>query len=125
MQIERIERILVRVPFREPHVQAMGRRSGDWSLVELCKVKADNGLLGWGETVVYYTWAAVTQAAVERALTRNPFELLWDDTLGAGLQMALWDLCGKHAGAPAHRLLGPQCREACPLSYWCMDMAAE
>jgi L-alanine-DL-glutamate epimerase-like enolase superfamily enzyme len=125
MQIERIERILVRVPFREPHVQAMGRRSGDWSLVELCKVKADNGLVGWGETVVYYTWAAVTQAAVERALTRNPFELLWDDTLGAGLQMALWDLCGKHAGAPAHRLLGPQCREACPLSYWCMDMAAE
>ena len=125
MVIERIERILVRVPFREPHVAAMGRRGGDWSLVELCKIIADNGLVGWGETIVYYTWAAVTEAAVQRALGRNPHDLLWDDSLGAGLQMALWDLCGKHAGVPAHRLLGHRCREAAPLSYWCMDMAAE
>jgi L-alanine-DL-glutamate epimerase-like enolase superfamily enzyme len=125
MLIERVERILVRVPFRAPHVQAMGRRSGDWSLVELCKVNADNGLTGWGETIIHYTWAAVTHAAVDRVVGQNPYDLLWDDTLGAGLQMALWDLCGKHAGVPAHRLLGRRCRDAAPLSYWCMDMPAE
>jgi len=124
MRIERVERFLVRVPFRDPHVQAMGRRSGDWSLVELCKVIADHGLTGWGETIIHYTWSAVTDSAVDRAVGQNPYALLWDDSLGAGLQMALWDLCGKHAGVPAHQLLGRRCRDAAPLSYWCMDMPA-
>src|SRR5579864_5908374 len=117
MRIARIERVLVRVPFHPAHVIAMGRRSGDWSVVELCHVFADNGGEGWGETVIYYTWSTVSEAAVRRAVGSNPYDLLWDDALGAGLQMAVWDLCGRDAGVPAHRLLGRQCRDACPISH--------
>ena len=41
----------------------------------------------------------------------NPFDHLWDDSLGSGLQMALWDLAGKLADAPCHRLPGQSVRE--------------
>lgn len=125
MKIERVERMMVRVPFHPSHVAPMGRASGDWSLVELCRVTTDSGETGWGETIVHYTWAKVTDATADSVLGRNPFSLLWDDTLGAGLQMALWDLCGKAAGVPAYQLLGRKVRDECPLSYWCMDMAPE
>ena len=36
---------------------------------------------------------------------RNPAELLGDDSLGAGLQMALYDVVGKALEVPAYRLL--------------------
>ena len=47
---------------------------------------------------------------------------MWDDSLGAGLQMALFDAVGKTLGTPAYRLLGTKVREFCPLSWWAMDM---
>ena len=47
---------------------------------------------------------------------------MWDDSLGAGLQMALFDAAGKLAGVPVYRLLGQKVRSWCPVSFWDHDM---
>ena len=100
----------------------MRRGLADWALSELCKVTTDTGLVGWGETLPHYTWGVVTDAGVERAMGANPAELLWDDSLGAGLQQALFDVVGKSLGVPVHRLMGSAVRARCPLAWWCYDM---
>jgi len=48
----------------------------------------------------------VTDAAVARVQGKAPAECMWDDSLGAGLQMALFDLAGKAAGVPEGPGLG-------------------
>ena len=50
---------------------------------------------------------------------------MWDDSLGAGLQMALFDAAGKAAGVPCYRLLGQKVREWCPISWWWIDMSPD
>lgn len=100
----------------------MRRGLAEWALSELCKVTTDTGLVGWGETLPHYTWGVVTDASVERAVGANPADLLWDDSLGAGLQQALFDLVGQSLGVPVHRLLGSAVRARCPLAWWCYDM---
>ena len=67
----------------------------NWSILELCRVETDTGHVGWGETVIHYTWSRVTDQAVERVVGNSPAELMNDDSLGAGLQMALFDVVGK------------------------------
>jgi L-alanine-DL-glutamate epimerase-like enolase superfamily enzyme len=62
---------------------------------------------------------------VERVKGRNVFELLWDDALGCGLQMAAWDAAGKQAGVPCHALFGPKVRDGAPISWWCLDFSPE
>ena len=51
-----VEQILLLVPFSEHHDLHMTRLSGDWRLVEVCRIHTDSGLTGIGETVVEYTW---------------------------------------------------------------------
>ena len=60
------------------------------------KVETDAGITGWGETIQNYTWGRVR--AHERVMGQSPFATMWDDFLGAGLQMALFDAAGKLAG---------------------------
>jgi L-alanine-DL-glutamate epimerase-like enolase superfamily enzyme len=83
-------------------------------------------LVGYGETILHYTWGRVPDEAVDRVKGRNPAEFLGDDTLGAGLQMALYDLVGKVLGVPAYRLFNlPRVRAWCPISWWNIDMSPE
>lgn len=126
LKVTKVERITVDVPFRPLPAKNMARdSSGDWTLVEVCKVTTNAGLVGWGETIVNYTWARVSEDAIQKVLGQNPFEFLWDDSLGAGLQMALWDLAGKALGVPCFRLLGTKIRDWCPIAWWCIDMPPE
>lgn len=125
LEVASVERILVDVPFRERAGWHMSRQQAYWSVSELCKVTLKNGVVGWGETIPFYTWGRVTEEACQRVIGRNALELLWDDSLGAGLQMALWDAIGRTLGVPCHALLGPKVREACPISWWCIDMPPE
>lgn len=125
MKITQVERILLDVPFVERVAHHMNRYLSSWSVVEVCKVTTDTGHIGYGETIVNYTWGRVSPQKVEQAQGKNPFDLLWDDSLGAGLQMALYDLCGKIAGVPCYRLLGPKVRDRCPISWWAIDMPPE
>ena len=125
MTITDVEQILLLVPFNEHHDLHMTRLSGDWRLVELCRIHTDSGLSGIGETVVEYTWGRPPDDLKERLIGSDPHRHLWDSTLGAGPEMALWDLVGKSAGVPVHRLLGEQVRSRVPISWWCLDMSPQ
>ncbi|MDQ6832802.1 MAG: enolase, partial [Chloroflexota bacterium] len=114
MRITEIERITVDVPF-VPRVRPWNALLvGQWRVSEITRVVTDAGFIGYGETLPHYTWGRVTDAAVERVRGRNPADFLGDDSLGAGLQMALYDGVGKALGVPAYRLFNlPKVREWC------------
>ena len=71
------------------------------------------------------TYSRVSDASVERVIGQSPAELMNDDSLGAGLQMALFDVVGKILEVPVYQLLDNQCREAVPISWWCIDSSPE
>jgi L-alanine-DL-glutamate epimerase-like enolase superfamily enzyme len=127
LRITDVERIVVDVPFT-PRCQTWNAREvWQWRISEVIRVTTDvPDLVGYGETLPHYTWARVPDEAIERVKGSNPAEVLGDDTLGAGLQMALYDLVGKALGVPTHRLFNlPQVRQWCPISWWNIDMAPE
>lgn len=128
MKVTNVERILVDVPFT-PRQQQITTESVstvyNWSLLELCKVTTDTGHVGWGETVIHYTYRRVSDASVERVLGESPAAFMNDDSLGAGLQMALFDVVGKILEVPVYQLLGTQCRDAVPISWWSIDSSPE
>jgi len=125
VKIVDVERILLDIPFGPVAERNMNRQLAGWHISEVCRVVLDNGIVGYGETLPNYTWGRVTDTAVQRAIGRNPFEIMWDDSLGAGLQMALFDAAGKAAEVPCYRLLGDKVREWCPISWWGIDMSAD
>ena len=116
---------IIQDPFTDRHADHMPRLSGDWSLIEICRVRLESGVEGVGETIIQYTWGRVPAGAAERVKGKNVFDLLWDDSLGCGLQMAVWDAAGKHAGVPCHALFGPKVRARAPISWWCLDFSPE
>ena len=125
MKVTNVERIIVDVPFT-PRQQEITRQSVyNWSILELCKVATDTGHVGWGETVIHYTYGRVTDDAVARTIGQSPAELMNEDSLGAGLQMALFDVVGKILEVPVHRLLGTKVRDWTPISWWCSHSSPE
>ncbi|MEE3259811.1 MAG: mandelate racemase/muconate lactonizing enzyme family protein [Candidatus Latescibacterota bacterium] len=123
--VKDVVRTVLHVPFHERCADAMEVYGPGWSIVELIEVETEGGVVGVGETIQGYTWGRSLEAQFARVRGRNIFELLWDDALGAGLQMALFDAAGKHLEVPCHQLLGPQHRDACPVSWWAQSMAPE
>ncbi len=128
MLIVAVESSVVSVPFSMggPHPLFAGQ---PWDRLEilLVRVETDDGLVGWGEAFGHAAIAA-TKAALDsivaplvvgrdagdiNALTRQvlhgvhllgrngPFVYAF-----SGIEIALWDLLGKHAGQPLWRLLG-------------------
>ena len=89
------------VPWRN-----MVRELPHWRLAVLYKVTLDTGHKGVGETIPYYTNFETTDVDIERAMGRHPAEVMWDDTLGCGLQMACFDAAAKLSGVPIWALLG-------------------
>ena len=122
--VARIDRILLQVPF-VPQVRRDMERAGihTWDEVEVIRIETAEGVVGWGETIQNYTWGRTVDT--DPYVGRNPFEIMWQDELGAGLQMALVDAAGKIAGVPVYRLLGRKIRDWCPISYWDHDMSPE
>ena len=55
MKVTDIERIVVDVPFTERQQRITQRTVYNWSILELCRVTADTGDVGWGEMVIHYT----------------------------------------------------------------------
>jgi L-alanine-DL-glutamate epimerase-like enolase superfamily enzyme len=122
-----VERIVVNVPFTPRCEEWNAREVWQWKISEVLRVTTDvPDLVGYGETILHYTWGRVSDAAIERVKGGNPADFLGDDSLGAGLQMALYDLVGKSLGVPAYRLFNlPRVREWCPISWWNIDMPPE
>jgi L-alanine-DL-glutamate epimerase-like enolase superfamily enzyme len=127
IKITDVERIVVRVPFTLRCQEWNAREVWQWQISEVIRLTTDvPDLVGYGETILHYTWGRVPEEAVERVRGHNPAAFLGDDTLGAGLQMALYDLVGKALDVPTYRLFNlPRVREWCPISWWNIDMAPE
>ena len=125
--IKDVERITVQVPFTPRCKIWCAREQYQWDISEVLRLTTDTAdLVGYGETMPHYTWGRVTDEAIERVKGANAADFLGDDSLGAGLQMAIYDLVGKAHGVPVHRLFNlPQVRQWCPISWWNVDMPAE
>ena len=123
MKVIDVDRIIVDVPFTHRQQKITAREVYNWSILELCRVETDTGHVGWGETVIHYTWSRVTDQAVKRVIGNSPAELMNDDSLGAGLQMALFDVVGKVLNVPVYKLLGNKVRDWVPISWWSIDAA--
>jgi L-alanine-DL-glutamate epimerase-like enolase superfamily enzyme len=135
MRIDRIEATIVSVPYLHRETSSQVARDGVTDIV--LKVTTDDGLVGWGECCSGADVVSVldTVRALEPiVLGRDPwnrsaihadahFRGLWnfrESTFAfayAGIDMALWDLCGKAVGRPVHDLLGGLRRRS--IDYFC------
>jgi len=124
VKVAKVETIPVSVPYRHREVSAQVARDGVSDV--LVKVTTDDGLIGWGEACcgadtasVDAALQAMTPFVVERdpwnreAMRRDAFTHgLWQFRSGtgnfawAGIDMALWDVCGRACGQPLWHLLG-------------------
>lgn len=123
-EIRKINRTAVRLPFRDIPRRAMDRELPHWRYFEIFEITLASGMTGIGETLLYYTWGRTGDKDVQRTIGKNALDLMWDDSLGAGLQIGLFDAAAKTAGVPVHRLLGKQVHQTTPLSWWNIDTSA-
>lgn len=96
----------------------------------LVRIETDNGLVGWGDATLEHrpgTVAAAVREMSGQLVGRDPIAVtrLWQrlsrggfyrggavfGSALAGIDQALWDLRGRHFGAPVHELLGGPCRD--------------
>lgn len=124
MKVASIETIPVSVPYRHREVSSQVARDGVSDV--LVKVTTVDGLVGWGEACCGADTASVEAALRAMAplvVGRDPWNReamrrdlfthgLWQFRTGtgnfawAGIDMALWDICGRACGLPVWRLLG-------------------
>jgi L-Ala-D/L-Glu epimerase len=124
VRVATLETIPVSVPYKHREVSSQVARDGVSDV--LVKVTTDDGLVGWGEACCGADTASVEaalQAMAPFLLGRDPWNRdvirrdlfthgLWQFRTGtgnfawAGIDMALWDICGRACGEPLWRLLG-------------------
>ena len=136
MKIARVEIIPLEVPFSHGGRPAGGGGHAWTHLsIALVRVETDDGVVGWGESFSYSCRRAVV-AALEDMIVPNVVGRDAGDIAGltrrlqrelhlfgrygitmfalSGLDIALWDIAGKVAGLPLHRLLGGAARDRVP-----------
>ena len=119
MKIVDIEAIALRVPYEERIRKAFYHFAMTEELT-LYKFHTDTGLIGLGERV----GLPFEQAHLEPYLGSDPF----DHVMGTGpfnLDMACYDLMGKHLGQPAWKLMGQQRRQWVSMGWWMPCMSPE
>ncbi len=121
MRIVEIEAHEVLPPYQDFNALALARYHGRSIQVRsILVVRADNGLEGYGEA-----WGGCDPEGLrQRYLGTDPF-----DWINAGsdlpMNMALYDLMGKHLGIPAWKLLGPKARSWIPVAAWTVSQPPE
>ena len=123
--IKSITRTRLCIPFHERCRLVKTTRVNGWSIVDLYRVRSNSGVEGIGENLALYGSPTSKESDFSRVIDKNVFDLINDDSLGAGIQMALFDLAGKLVDLPCHSLLGEKVRDACPVSWWAHDMKPE
>ena len=124
MKVAALETIPVSVAYTHREVSSQVARDGVSDV--LVKLTTDDGLVGWGEACCGADTASVDAALRAMApfiVGRDPWNReamrrdafthgLWQFRAGtgnfawAGIDMALWDLCGRACGQPLWRMLG-------------------
>ena len=125
MKVAKIELTFLDVPFTRHSGEHLQYWIPAWRIVQICKLTMDNGVVGWGETIVHATHATVSDDIEDRIIGEEAAGLLWNDGIGAGVQMALFDAVAKNENVPANRLFGSKVRDWCPISWWVCDMEPE
>src|SRR5262249_2737992 len=122
MRITSVRTHILEAPLSQPF--AYSRAWYDTRTAMVVEIETDDGLIGWGEC---YGPARMTSAVVDSVapwlVGEDPLrtEHLWQMIYArlrdhgqkgvviqglSGIDIALWDLKGKHFGVPVHRLLG-------------------
>ncbi len=120
MKIADVQVFTLDVPYTSLANQHLPYWIPGWRIVQVCKITLDTGVVGWGESGLHSS--RIPEDIAARLVGRAAGELLWQDQLGIGGQMALFDAVGKALNVPVHRLLGTQVRQWCPLSWWTIDL---
>jgi L-alanine-DL-glutamate epimerase-like enolase superfamily enzyme len=136
MKVAKLETFTVRVPYKRVESSSLINRGGITDV--LVKITADNGLVGWGECTRAADTAGIESAVKNMAplvIGRDPwdkeaihrdlgifavwaFQPMTGNFAFGGIDMALWDLCGKECGQPLYRLFGGAMREEVDYFYY-------
>jgi L-alanine-DL-glutamate epimerase-like enolase superfamily enzyme len=136
MRVTSITATPVSVPYRHPEVSTQIKRDGVSDVV--VRIETSTGLVGWGESFGGSSVGAVRDAVEAMApfvVGRSPWEadairaeLYWQGlwqfrpALGnaawAGIDTALWDLCGESCQEPLYHLLGGLRRDEATYFYY-------
>ncbi len=130
MKITKIETMVLRIPYTSggpSDTQVWGGKAWQTADVLLVKVSTDGSVTGWGEAfgynVIPATKVAIDQILAPMCIGRDPLaiESLTQEIQQklhifgrsgpiifglSGIDIALWDIAGKVAQLPVHRLLG-------------------
>src|SRR5262245_28323020 len=140
MHITKLDTLPFSVPLAPPPGGSAHPLGAGFLTYCLVRAETDSGLVGWGEISDGWgcEYAEVAGALVREALTRfvvgqNPLDVsvlvqrmfawlrrrqgtVWLIAQAvSGVELALWDLAGKAAGAPVHALVGPPTRLSIPV----------
>ena len=135
MKIVKLETFPLSIAYSQVEHSSRVHRGGVSDVV--VKLTADNGLIGWGESCSGADTASIVAALDamkpfvlgqdpwnSEAIAHEVFRTgLWDyramtgNFAFAGIDMALWDLCGKDCGKPLYRLFGGAMRSE--VDYFC------
>ena len=143
MKITNLEFIPVSVPYTRREVSALVNRDGVTDII--VKATTDDGLTGWGESCSGADVKSVLgalEAMKPFVLGRAPWESerirqeLWHRGIWSwrqhtacfaypGIDLALWDICGKAAGLPLYKLFGGKVRESANYFFYCSQGTPE
>jgi len=121
MRIAEIEVHPVFIPYRAFNAQVLARYHGrQIQQRTILVVRTDSGLEGYGES-----WGALDGERLRaRYLGTAPFDWL-NAEADLAMNMALYDLMGKHLGVPAWKLIGPRVRSWVPVAAWTVSQPPE
>ena len=136
MKVVKLEAIPVRIAYKHVEASSLIARGGIADV--LVKVTTEDGIVGWGEctraadvpgiesAVKAMAPLVVGRSAWDREIMQRElavyavwaFQPMTANFAFAGIDMALWDACGKACGQPLYRLFGGAMREEVDYFYY-------